>query len=229
MTRKLWQHRRTRKSATDSVIVCIASGPSLTKADCATIETAGLPTVAVNTSWQAARFARWIYAGDPAWWEAHHRSIDIPAERWTCNHMAAKRLKLKHHRGRLGKYNSGMRAIQFAIDRGARTIILLGYDCSLAHGIHWHGEHTRTGNPRASSITRWHQHFGWVATEARRKGIRILNCSRHTALRCFETMTLEAALESIGRGVDVGRQSSLQAAVRECARVDVQTAPEPAT
>lgn len=38
-------------------------------------------------------------------------------------------------------FNSGQRAIQLAAHFGAERIILLGYDCSLENGTHWHGNH----------------------------------------------------------------------------------------
>ena len=63
-------------------VCCIASGPSLTSADCALIEQAALPTIAVNSSWQMARFADVVYAADPAWWDHNQHLIDIDAERW---------------------------------------------------------------------------------------------------------------------------------------------------
>nr|WP_298117429.1 hypothetical protein [uncultured Pseudomonas sp.] len=168
---------------------CIASGPSLTASDCALIASAGLPTIAVNSSWRLARFAAVIYAGDPAWWQAYGAEIDIAAARWTCTEQAAARFDLNLHRVR-GGYNSGLRAIQLAIEFGAARVLLLGYDCSVAAGTHWHGNHDKTKNPDVSRCQAWQRQFAMLD----RKGVEIINCSRETALTCFPCQSLEAAL-----------------------------------
>jgi len=167
----------------NETIVCVASGPSLTVADCALIERSGLKTIAVNTSWERARFADYIYAGDLSWWERNYHKIDIDAIKVTCAQRAAGRYRLLYHR-RHGAYNSGMRAIQFAIKLGAKKIILLGYDCSVENGTHWHDDHEHK-NPTASKTRIWLGQFRQVADEAKKANVEIINCSRHTALKCF--------------------------------------------
>lgn len=170
-------------------VVCIASGPSLTAADCAQIEAAQLPTIAVNSSWQLARFADVIYAGDPVWWHAYGDEIDIQAERWACHDPHIERMQVNLHRA-LGGYNSGLRAIQLAIELGAARVLLLGYDCSVAAGTHWHGDHGKTKNPDAARCSAWLRQFAALD----RKGAQVINCSRQTALECFPRMNLEDAL-----------------------------------
>lgn len=172
-------------------VVIIASGPSLTANDCALIEASGLPTIAVNSSWRLARFADVIYAGDEAWWGAYGHEVDIPAEKWTCSRQAAAKHRINHHNV-VGPYNSAARAAQFAVERGASRVILLGVDCSLKHGIHWHGAHTKTKNPDQQKIKRWHKQFGVVKRMARET--EIINCSRYTELTCFPVRDLESVL-----------------------------------
>ncbi|ORL58111.1 hypothetical protein [Pseudomonas putida] len=186
MIEKIWEGR---------AVACVASGPSLTPGDCETIESARLPTVAVNSSWKAARFCEVIYAGDLAWWDGYGSEIDIDAERWTCTRQAARKHAINHHPV-YGAYNSGMRAIQFAVARGASSIVLLGYDCSLSNGIHWHGEHDKSKNPDAGKVAAWFGQFAVAAGEARSAGCRVMNCSRETALTCFERASLHDALVS---------------------------------
>lgn len=174
-------------------IACAASGPSLRAEDCALVESARLPLIAVNNSWRMARFAEIVYAGDAGWWTAYGAEIDIPAERWSCTRQAAQRFGVNHHPAH-GEYNSGMRAIQFAIWQGASRILLLGYDCSLVNGSHWHGDHRKTKNPDAKKVAGWHQQFAQVAAEAKARGVEVINCSRHSALGCFPCLSLEEAL-----------------------------------
>jgi hypothetical protein len=80
-----------------------------------------------------------------------------------------------------GAHNSGMRAIELAIEFGAARVVLLGYDCSVEHGEHWHGPHTATKNPDASRCSMWAKQFATID----RKGADIVNCSRETSLKCF--------------------------------------------
>jgi hypothetical protein len=87
-----------------------------------------------------------------------------------------------------------MRAIQFAIDKGFEKIILLGYDCSVSNGVHWHGKHEKMKNPDQARVHLWKGHFAAVATEAQQKKVEVLNCSRYTELDCFKKVSLEEVL-----------------------------------
>lgn len=175
MVSKVWEGQ---------TVVCIASGPSLTQADCDLVRRSGLPTVAVNSSWRMARFADVIYAGDAAWWDAYGDEVTIPAERWTCTRLAAQKHGINLHVA-YGPYNSGSRAIQFALERGAARVILLGYDCSVEDGSHWHGDHERTKNPTPDRVRLWHRQFAAVALQAKVRKAQVVNCSRKTALTAF--------------------------------------------
>ena len=177
-------------------LICVASGPSLNFKDCLLIEYhPGLKIVAVNDSWRRVPSCDYLYAGDHKWWNAHYTEIDIVAERWTCSSMAAKAFGLNLHVIG-GGYNSGLRAIQFGIMKGFKRIGLLGYDCSLKNGLHWHGPHAKRflKNPTAEKVAKWRKQFAKLAEKAKRDNITILNCSRHTELECFERVPLELAL-----------------------------------
>jgi len=175
-------------------ICCIASGPSLVAEDCALIERSGLKTIAINNSWQMARFADYIYAGDKSWWHVNADKIDIPAKRISCDASASKRFNTATHLPS-GGYNSGMMAIRYAMFRlEARRVILLGYDCSVANGIHWHGPHEKLKNPDATRVAKWVKQFEKVSEEAKALGVQVINCSRDTALTCFERKPLAEVL-----------------------------------
>lgn len=88
--------------------------------------------------------------------------------------------------------NSGAMAVRLALSMGAERVILLGYDCQYTGGkTHWHGSHP-SGLGDAASLPKWPGQFETVAEIA--KG-RAINCSRETALTCFERVPLEKALE----------------------------------
>jgi predicted peroxiredoxin len=177
-------------------LFCIASGPSLTAEDCELVRKSSIKTVAVNNSWEMATFCHYIYAGDSKWWVLNHDKINIGAEKWTCSDKAANAYKLHYHIAS-GPYNSGMRAIQFGISKGFKSIALLGYDCSIKNGIHWHGSHPLPvlRNPTVPKIEKWKEQFKRVAENAKKQGIKIYNCSRYTELECFDIMSLEDALK----------------------------------
>lgn len=178
----------------DKAVVIIASGPSLTKEDCDLVRRSGCPTIAVNSSWKIAPFADVLYAGDACWWDEYGAEVTIPAERWTCSRQAAAKHKIKLHSA-YGPYNSGSRAIQFALERGARRVVLLGFDCSVEDGTHWHGDHERTKNPTAEKAASWHRQFAAVALQARVRQAEVINCSRKTVLKAFPTGDLAKALK----------------------------------
>lgn len=176
-------------------LFCIASGPSLTAADCELVRQSRIKTVAVNNSWEMANFCTFIYAGDSKWWTVYNDKITITAERWTCSDKAANTFKINYHIAS-GPYNSGMRAIQFGIWKGFKHIALLGYDCSVKNGIHWHEDHDskKLKNPNTEKAERWKMHFEKVSETAKKINVEIVNCSRYTELECFKRMSLENAI-----------------------------------
>lgn len=172
--------------------IVIASGPSLTREDAAQAMASGWPVIAVNSSWQSVPGCDVIYAGDLEWWAANYARIDSPAERWTCHALAAQRYHLKLHTAS-GSYNSGMRAIEFAVSQGAKRIAMLGFDCCTKAGTHWHGDHPDgLRNPDSDTPVRWLRHFERLRPLLARADI--INCSRRTRLTLFRRLPLTEAL-----------------------------------
>jgi hypothetical protein len=174
----------------NSVIACAASGPSLTSEDCLRIHDAGVPIIAVNDSWRAAPFCLAVCAGDREWWAVNRRDVPAGARRFSFLQVVAQEFGLEHFRGLApGSHNSGQRAIELAYILGARRILLVGYDCSLSRGIHWHGPHTGLRNPTPGSVAAWRREYD--RTAAALVGVDIINCSRHTELTAFPRGMLE--------------------------------------
>lgn len=168
--------------------VCIASGPSLNSHDCELVRASGLPTIAVNNSWQLAPWCDHLYAGDLTWWDANHSSVPEGPKRWTCTRQASAKYGLNLHQ-KYGGYNSGLRAIELAFDLGAERVLLLGYDCSVELGTHWHGDHETTKNPDASRCREWIKQHARLPQRA-----QVVNCSRATSLECYALGLLEKEL-----------------------------------
>jgi hypothetical protein len=174
-------------------IACVASGPSLSSPDCQKLLEAHIPIIAVNNSWRAAPFCSAIYAADCCWWEEYSGEITSPASRWCGDSFTANRFGIHHLDSKIsGSFNSGQRAIELAIHLGATRVLLVGYDCSIRQGTHWHGQHQMLANPDNFSVNRWHEEFKRLQQQY--PSIEILNCSRRTRLKCFPIMSLEAAL-----------------------------------
>ena len=175
-------------------MICIASGPSLTLEDCALASASGLPVIAVNSSWIAVPDCKYIFAGDYQWWRENLSQITSRGRRWTISASAAKEygLNLFHSQFLRQSYNSGQLAIEFAVSRGAKRILLLGYDCSVKKDSHWHGDHQNLRNPTASNTQRWQGEFYRISQWA--KSVDIINCSRETELPWFRRETLQSAL-----------------------------------
>ncbi|MGM0927535.1 MAG: hypothetical protein ACQEXC_14105 [Pseudomonadota bacterium] len=89
--------------------------------------------------------------------------------------------------------NSGAGAMLLARHRGARRIILLGYDCQYAEDgkRHWHGDHAK-GLGNCASLPKFYGQF----REARDQlyDVEVINASRATALDLWPCMPLEEAL-----------------------------------
>lgn len=184
------------KKPMTQTFICIASGPSLTKEDCAQASRSGLPIIAVNSSWLAVPDCQHIFAADYDWWNHYHDMVSASAQLWTQSLRARDRFNVQIFRpSDSGPFNSGQRAIQLAAHLGADRVILLGYDCTLANGAHWHGRHPATmNNPVPREVGRWHDDFSSLVGLL--PSVEIINASRHTALTCFPRSTLEAALNA---------------------------------
>lgn len=91
-------------------------------------------------------------------------------------------------------HNSGFHALNLAAQFGARRIVLVGYDASVAHGVHWHGKHERMGNPVASTCEKWRRALDGVAPQLAALGVEVLNASPISALTAYPKCTLEESL-----------------------------------
>lgn len=179
--------------------IVIASGPSLTRADCDSLRGIGY-TIAVNNS---VFFAPWVdelYASDGRWWEYYARKVS-----WFKGHCVTRTFNGPGIERWAGKGwprtggNSGHQGIQRAADRLPPNIAILGFDQKKAPDgkVHFHGDHpshdgqriTRLGN--ANNIANWPGNMDRTAVDLKNRGKRVVNLSRDTALTCFERMSVE--------------------------------------
>jgi hypothetical protein len=181
-------------------VVCIASGPSLTPDDCEAVHAAGHPTIVTNTTFRLCPWADALFAFDSKWWREYRAEVDkvFLGDRLAYSEVAAQSapgvICLRRAPWFTSFHNSGASSISVAAASGARRVLLLGFDCQKTGGrTHWHGDHPKTlGN--AASLKNWPKQFQHVARYAQSKGTKVLNCSRATALTCFERAELSAVL-----------------------------------
>ncbi len=174
-------------------------------------------SIAVNTAYQLAPWADLLYAADGVWWRHHGGAPTFAGQRVTVDKGAAAEFGLclatigtppQMDRPRAGRMlfdrfgvlgdggNSGFQAVNLAAQAGARRIILLGFDMTLAAGVHWHGRHPAgLNNPTAQNLARWRRHMDDAAPTLAALGIEVINASTSSALTAYPKMSLEDALQ----------------------------------
>lgn len=179
--------------------MCMASGPSLTPEDVELVrqwrEQGRGRVVVANTTFRAAPWADALFAMDAKWWGVHYEEViqNFKGERYTTSNVVIN-FDLRRVRRQFNEHrNSGAGAIALAEWLGAERVAMLGYDCQ-HDGVttHWHGSHPK-GLGDAVTVKRWPAKFAELARAVK---VPVVNCSRVTALECFERGELEAFLLS---------------------------------
>ena len=100
--------------------------------------------------------------------------------------------------GRIGwGGNGGFQALNLAVQFGAVRIILVGYDMTLDHGVHWHGKHPKgLHNPVPGAVARWRRVLEKSAPILRAAGITVINASERSALVAYAKMSLLEAFNA---------------------------------
>jgi hypothetical protein len=181
----------------NATAVVLASGPSLTAADCELVQHSDVAVIAVNATFRAAPWADVVYMGDLMAVRTYCDEVTRTsgAQKWTCDQVAKQQYGWNLMPGLMRCGNSGAQAVHLAAKFGARKVVLLGFDMQLgpAGQRHWHEEHP-TPCVQRSLFNEWRKKMGVLAKELAADGVSVINCSRTTALECFPRQTLEDAL-----------------------------------
>lgn len=146
--------------------------------------------ICTNTTFRLTPWADMLYAMDRVWWNNYGEEVAKMFEGTATTPI--RNIKGTERVHSQDTQNSGAGAIALAVSRGARRVILLGYDCQHTGGkAHWHEDHPK-GLGNAGSVDKWPQQFKTLA--ARFKKIEIINCTRETALTVFPRAKLEDVL-----------------------------------
>lgn len=168
---------------------------------------AGIPAIAVNTTYRLAPWAWALYAADSEWW-LHPSNTDALAFRGlkvSCQPVVPAVLQLRIA-GRTGYddaqdcvhtySNSGAQAIQIAAKSGAARILLLGFDMHRNNGDHWHGTHPPgLRNTTDALYAKFVAQYTELAPHLEARGVEVVNCSDGSALTAFRKAPLAVALE----------------------------------
>lgn len=188
-----------------ATVVCLGTGPSLTAEDVEACR--GQRVIAIKNAVTLAPWADVVYgAGADAtgktWWSREGPSLAYDGLRYTLDQRARQwasvlrmgrvdGLSTDPSRLNLG-HNSGYQAINLAFLLGAARIVLLGYDCQGQAGRdHYFGAHPHGRRPPYDLFLKY---FGTIVQPLIDLGVRVLNASRETAIRCFPRVSLAEAL-----------------------------------
>lgn len=194
------------------MIVCIASGPSLTREDVVLCESAGVDLAGINNAYQMTDQLKIHYACDTKWWRVHYPYTQAGSFKYSLKakdkdegHPGVTQMERGERAGLSHKWpvlntggNSGYQAINLLYLLGYKTIVLLGYDMQNTQGqAHWHKDHHFAGstNPVNNTFSGWRRDFEKMARKVDKiKNLQVINATRITALKCFPQMSLEDAL-----------------------------------
>lgn len=190
----------------NSTIVCIGSGPSLTKEDVEFCRDKAR-VIVVNDAYKLAPWADVLYACDSKWWGWNYKDVSQTFHGLKYSLQSAssrfKGVQVLRNIGRDGLtldptgvktgHNSGYQAINLAVHFGASKIVLLGYDMghSAKGPAHFFGEHRDKSQPPYAACIKA---FNTLPAPLKAAGVDIVNCSRSTALTCFRREPLESVL-----------------------------------
>ena len=178
--------------------VCIASGPSLSAADCDLVRASGHPVVVTNTTFRLCHWAQALFGYDFAWWQAHIEEV----RRVFSGKLYSKTARTRNlgvswveQDARFRPFCfSGACAVSLAIAAGAKRVVLLGHDMQFTGGkSHHHGNHPE-GLKNCESMPTWAPQFARLARYAKQMGVDVVNATRETALVSFERRALESCL-----------------------------------
>lgn len=183
-------------------VFVLASGPSLTQPDVDAVrdyrQCYGCPVVVTNTTFKLAPWADLLFFYDRKWWQVHGDEVTktFGGLCVTVSQTKGPGVLSLQGMGFNAYRNSGGGAISFAMEAGAKRIVLVGLDGKYAADgrRHWHVQHPMLGD--ATSLPRFIKHFPALAADASKRGVQILNASRDTGLTCFTRVCLDNVLSS---------------------------------
>lgn len=156
-------------------VVLLAPGPSMCQALADSVR-GGFVGV-VSNCFQLAPWADFLVAQDRSWWQKHPDAQEFAGRKFSGNQLRG----VERVKGAPTNWNSGVLALQAAVQLGATRIFLHGFDM---HGTHFFGPYTNGLSNTKEARRRVHlqQYAHWARGH---KGIEVINCTPGSALKCF--------------------------------------------
>lgn len=199
-----------------ATVYIVGGGTSVTQADVDRLK--GRKVIVVNTSYRIALWADILYFADQRWWEREktlpeNRLADFKGVIYTVSRLAKDRQhapKLKRLKRVLPEkqglayapdtvtmqYTSAQAAMNIAVHKGARRIVLLGIDNRPSEEdpkrLHHHDEY-----PWPVVSTTWeikNQNFAYAVPELEKLGVEVINCSPISTLEFWPLRSLDDVL-----------------------------------
>ena len=193
-------------------VAILASGPSMTRAQCDLVRGTDWTAVAINETWRLAPWAAVLYGCDWAWWAAKAPTVEefdgmrvvgtvanvknmkvLPPEmKWQeslLNYIpviAGQSQPLWEGRALGAGSNSAFQVANWVARCGATRIFLLGVDCHSPNN-HWHGGHTHpmAQNQKPTLMATWLAAWKNAAPQFIERDIEVINCSPGSALKVY--------------------------------------------
>jgi len=200
-------------------VAVLASGPSMSQEVANMVRAARCRVIAVNN--QAipttcdgkvlpalAPWADMLYAADVKWWMEHAVAARaFPGLKVTVRTVLPFDDVHSLEQSNLAPYdsrpthvvsggNSGYQAAHIAAQRGARRILLCGFDMRDVNGKkHWFGDHPGKLNTE-QRYSQWVNNFANLAQALKALNVSLINCTPKSALAGMEKLSLEDALNA---------------------------------
>ena len=198
-------------------VAIVGGGPSLRGFDLGRLQ-GRFTVLAVNASIFDCPFADAGFSIDRRaarnWWPRLVSEVSMPLtfavpDPWLVNFSGPPRPGMKFVRRMSGTAitslptlisaggTSGFGALHFAFLRGARRIVLFGYDYAPSDAGLWHHNQHHYDFPHhqlAADWAQWARNFEAAAPVLREAGVEVINASPRSAITAFPRVSLEEAL-----------------------------------
>ena len=167
-------------------------------------------TIGVNNIYEYAPWIDALYACDPEWWSVHVKQVRdtnittlycqdrLTCERyglWWTPGVDAAGISTDPAQIHFGMH-SGFQALNIAVHLGVKRVLLIGYDCgadSMDHK-HFFGNHKLPIFNVDPPYDQWKRHYDTAQAQLIEAGVRVINCTPHSAITAFPKIPLGDAL-----------------------------------
>lgn len=143
--------------------------------------------VVVSDAYKLAPWADAMVSADRAWWLANPEAQEMKCPKY-CGFAIDAPRGVQKFDGAISGSNSGLLGIKVAISKGAKRVLLLGFDMG---GAHYFGEHKP---PLKNTKPQRFEVFKDQFRKFKPKGVEIYNCTPGSRLNAYPMKELNACL-----------------------------------